>query len=171
MNQRTSSSQVALHALRFGGTEDSMVCGWIHADPPDPLEPSLRIALATASWLETLGDPAASAEQVARARAWVDEETRRAFEDAARAQAVQAMQARLETLRRKTQRSPLRPVYRLPVRRSATRAPRRARRARHTTQAVARGSPTDDGPEPPRARSSNRSSETSPSLSWSGGGR
>jgi hypothetical protein len=127
-----------------------MVCGWTHADQPDPLEPSLRIALATATWLEILEDPAASAEQAARAKAWVDEETRRAFEDVARAQAVQTMRARLETLRRKTQRSLLRPVYRLPVRRSATRAPRRARRARHTTPAVARGSPADDGgPEPP----------------------
>jgi hypothetical protein len=127
-----------------------MVSGWTHADPPDPLEPSLRIALATAKWLETSEDPAASTERVASAKAWVDEETRRAFEDVARGQAVQAMQARLELLRRKTQRSLLRPVYRLPVRRSATRAPRRARRARHTTPAVARGSPADDGgPEPP----------------------
>jgi hypothetical protein len=95
-------------------------------------------------------DPTASVEQVATAKARVDEETRRAFEDVARAQAVQAMQARLEMLRRKTKRSLPRPFCRLPVRRSATRAPRRAPRARHTTQAVARGSPVDDGgPEPP----------------------
>jgi hypothetical protein len=124
-----------------------MACGWAYEEPPDPLEPSLRIALATEKWLETLEDPAASAERVASAKAWVDEETRRAFEDVARAQAVQA---RLEMLRRKTKRSPLRPVYRLPVRRSAARAPRRARRARHATQGVARGSPADDGgPETP----------------------
>jgi hypothetical protein len=171
MNQRTSSLQAPLHALRLDETEVSMVYGWTHADPPDPLEPSLSIALATARWLETLEDPAASAEQVETAKARVDEETRRAFEDVARAQAVQAMQTRLEMLRRKTKRSLPRPFCRLPVRRSATRAPRRARRARHTTQAVARGSPSDDGPDPARGRSSNRSSETSPSLSWSGGGR
>jgi hypothetical protein len=171
MNQRTSSSQIPLHAPRIDATEGSRVCGWTYPDPPDPLEPSLRIAFATARWLETLEDPTASAEQLATAKAWVDEETRRAFEDAARAQAMLAMQAGLEMLRRRTQRSRLRPGYRLPVRRSATRAPRRARRARHTTQAVARGSPPDDGPEPPIRSSANRSADASASVASSGAGR
>jgi hypothetical protein len=150
MSCRSSpSSQIFLHALRFDATEDVMTCGWTYAEPLDPLAPSTRIALATARWLDASDDPAASAEHVATAKARVDEETRQAFDDVARAQAVQAMQARLQIPRRETERPLPRRFCRLPARRCATRAPRRARRARHTAQAVARGSPADDGPEPP----------------------
>jgi hypothetical protein len=148
-----------------------MVCEWVYAEPPDPLEPSTRVVLATAKWLDALEDPTASAEQLAAVKALVDKETQRAFEDVARAQAVQRMHVRLQILPRKAERPALRWFCRLPMRRSAMRAPRRARRARHTRQAVARGSPSDDGPEPPRSGASDASWVALPFLVSSRGAR